>query len=73
MSCVQCHLLRAQLEECSKAARGVGRRVGIGDYGWSLPYQDVLLLRRRFEKMMAEKQQSYHFSVLGIEVTLRRS
>lgn len=49
--------LRVQLAGCSVAALGWNGPESLakrGDYGWSVPYQDVLELRAKYERLQAD-------------------
>jgi len=50
--------LRVQLAGCGVAALGgTSETAQPGDYGWSLPYQDVLDLRMKYEILRAEVER----------------
>lgn len=41
-----------QLAGCSVAALGWADKEKAGDYGWSASFQDVLKLRKKYEKLL---------------------
>lgn len=52
--------LRVQLAGCATAAQGhihtEGAIAHVGDYGWSPAYQDVVELRKLYEKTLEERE-----------------
>lgn len=61
--------LRVQLAGCGAAAQGATNPEHVaqpGDWGWSPAYEDVLRLRRRFDKLYAAVQEATGLSVLPL-------
>lgn len=51
--------LRVQLAGCSVAALGgTNNPASVGDYGWSLAYEDTLRLRRSFDELLAALREA---------------
>ena len=52
---------RVQLARCSAAASGATKQPARpGQYGWSLAYQDVLDLRIKYDRLLAQSRKAAH-------------
>jgi hypothetical protein len=63
--------LRVQLAGCGAAALGATNPEHVakrGDWGWSPAYEDVLRLRRRFDKLHEAVKQAMDVAILPLPV-----